>query len=154
VRAAAAPLLALLLLLAGIEPGLADARAIEGDLLEVEGERVRLRGIDAFEPGQTCLTRSGEPWRCGLAAKAALATLIQGQPVSCTVLDQDDSGHYLARCTTQSGTDLARFLVSTGLAFAYGPYAGDYEDEETAARQRGSGAWSGTFTPPWEWRAP
>jgi endonuclease YncB( thermonuclease family) len=152
VRPFAAPLLALLVLLAGIEPGLADARAIEGDLLEVEGERVRLHGIDAFEPGQTCLTASGEPWRCGLAARAALATLIQGQPVSCTVLDQDDSGHYVARCTTQGGTDLARFLVSTGLAFAHGPYAGDYEDEEAAARQRRSGAWSGTFTPPWDWR--
>jgi endonuclease YncB( thermonuclease family) len=112
----------LLVLLAGVAPSLADGRAIEGDLLEIEGERVRLRGIDAFEPGQTCLTRSGQPWRCGLAAKATLATLIQGQPVSCTVLDQDDRGHYLARCTTRNGTDLGGFLVSSGLAFARTPW--------------------------------
>jgi endonuclease YncB( thermonuclease family) len=152
VRAPAAPLVGLLVLLAGVAPSLADARAIEGDLLEVEGEIVRLRGIDAFAPEQTCLTQRGQPWRCGLAAKATLATLIQGKAVGCTALDQDAGGHYLARCTTQSGTDLGGFLVSSGLAFARGPYGSEYEDEETAARQRRSGAWSGTFTPPWQWR--
>jgi endonuclease YncB( thermonuclease family) len=149
VRAAAGLIVGLLVLLAGVAPSLADGRAIEGDVLEVEGEIVRLHGIDAFAPEQTCLTQSGEPWRCGLAAKATLATLIQGEPVSCTVLAQDADGHYLARCTTQSGTDLGGFLVSSGLAFAHGPYGSEYEDEETAARQRRNGAWSGTFTPPW-----
>ena len=64
----------------------------EGDTLEIEGQRARLYGIDAFELGQTCLDGRGRPWRCGIAAKAALAERIEGQTLQCVVLAEDRDG--------------------------------------------------------------
>ena len=104
-----------------------------------------------FDP-RTTLSGEGLPSRCGLAAKVALDDLIQDQPVSCTVLGNDAEGHYLVRCTTRDGTDLGRYLVSEGLALAYGPHADAYAAGQSGARREGRGAWSGTFAPPWQWR--
>jgi endonuclease YncB( thermonuclease family) len=50
----------------------------DGDSIKVEGQRTRLYGIDAFELSQTCLDERDRPWRCGIAAKAALAERIEG----------------------------------------------------------------------------
>ena len=46
------------------------AAVIDGDTLEIRGERIHLFGIDAPESGQTCLDAKGQSYRCG--QKAAL----------------------------------------------------------------------------------
>ena len=124
--------------------------AYDGDSVEIEGQRARLYGIDAFELGQTCLDARGRPWRCGVAAKAALAERIEGQALQCVVLDEDRDGWYVARCVGEDGTDLAAYMVRSGLALAD---ADDYLAEEADARRRRAGAWEGAFMPPWQWRA-
>ncbi len=45
------------------------ARVIDGDTIEVAGERVGLHGIDAPESGQRC-RRRGVSWLCGADASA------------------------------------------------------------------------------------
>ena len=40
------------------------ARIIDGDTLDIAGERIRLHGIDAPESRQSCVVGS-EVWRCG-----------------------------------------------------------------------------------------
>ena len=59
----------------GVALALAD-EVVDGDTLVVEGQPMRLFGVDAFELQQTCLDRTGQPWHCGVAAKAALAELV------------------------------------------------------------------------------
>ena len=131
--------------------GAASANEVyDGDTIEIEGQLARLDGIDAFELNQTCLDAHGEPWRCGIAAKATLAARIEGQALQCVVVREDRDGWYVARCVGEDGTDLGAYMVRAGLALA----ATDrYQAEEADARRRGAGAWEGQFMPPWQWRA-
>jgi endonuclease YncB( thermonuclease family) len=46
------------------------ASAVDGDAIEVPGERTRLHGIDAPETAQTCKRRNGQEWQCGQQAAA------------------------------------------------------------------------------------
>ncbi len=56
-------------------PALADvtgtATVIDGDTIEVHGQRIRLHGIDAPESRQLCRL-DGTPWQCGKDAADAL----------------------------------------------------------------------------------
>ncbi len=67
-------------------PALADvadvASVIDGDTLEIHGQRIRLHGIDAPESRQLCRL-DGEPWQCGKDAANALAEKLARRPVTC-----------------------------------------------------------------------
>jgi endonuclease YncB( thermonuclease family) len=147
-RAALAGVVAVAL---AVPPAVASAGDVyDGDTIEIEGQRARLYGIDAFELSQTCLDARGRPWRCGIAAKAALAERIEGQTLQCVVLDEDQDGWYVSRCVGEDGTDLGAYMVRSGLALAD---ADDYLADEADARRRRAGAWEGQFMAPWQWRA-
>ena len=57
------------------------ARVIDGDTLDIAGERIRLHGIDAPEKDQTC-SIDGQKWACGVAAWGYLVQLLAGQIVT------------------------------------------------------------------------
>ncbi len=124
--------------------------AQDGDTIEIQGQLACLYGIDAFELDQTCTDARGNAWPCGVAAKATLATLIQGQALKCLVIKEDRNGCYRSRCTREDGTDLAAYMVRSGLALAMSEA---YMADEVDARRRRAGAWGGEFTAPWRWRA-
>jgi endonuclease YncB( thermonuclease family) len=126
------------------------ATVIDGDTLEIRGQRIRLHGIDAPESGQRC-ELDGEAYLCGQSAAFALADRIGRRTVTCAPRDVDRYGRIVAVCSA-GGEDLNAFMVRRGWALAYRKYSTAYVDEEVAARAEGLGLWRGDFVPPWDWR--
>lgn len=122
------------------------AKVADGDSLELAGERIRLRGIDAPEFNQSCRRGAGD-YPCGRQARAALRQLTEGRQVSCQGWERDRYGRLLATCTA-GGIELNRQQVADGWAVAYG----GYDAEEAQARVARRGIWSGEFNRPSEWR--
>lgn len=123
------------------------ATVIDGDTLDVGGERIRLRGIDTFERGQAC-RRAGVSYDCGAQARTAIANLVAGRRLSCAGRTFDRYGRLVAACTV-GDTDIGAAMVEAGWAVAYG----DYRAEERRARDGKRGAWAGNFDAPGDWRA-
>jgi endonuclease YncB( thermonuclease family) len=126
------------------------AKVVDGDSLEIGGDRVRLFGIDAPEGRQDC-RRNGQAWRCGEDAAAKLRSLVQGATLRCMPRDTDEYGRSVSVCKNGS-TDINAEMVRAGFALAYRRYSNDYVDEENEARKAKRGLWAGEFTPPWDWR--
>ena len=128
------------------------ASVVDGDTLVIQGERIRLHGIDAPESAQHCYRLDRSRWPCGQSAAAALADAIGGQSVHCRGEERDCRGRLLAICS-QQGQDLNAWMVRQGWALAYRRERLDYIDEEQQAKVSRTGMWSGAFTVPWEWPA-
>jgi endonuclease YncB( thermonuclease family) len=126
------------------------ASVIDGDTLEIHGQRIRLYGIDAPESDQLC-KENGQRYRCGQKAAIALSDFIGWRTVSCRQRDTDRYGRIVALCSV-SDQDLGTWLVSNGHALAYRKYSLDYVGAERAAAAARIGIWAGEFDAPWEWR--
>ncbi|MEQ1718696.1 MAG: thermonuclease family protein [Hyphomicrobium sp.] len=146
--AALNPVLALPL---GDAPIAGAAAVIDGDTLDIAGERVRLQGIDAPEMAQTCKSAAGTDWACGREAQKKLIDLTQGQTVACDRKGQDKYARTLAVCFVE-GEDINAILVKAGLARAFVKYSQDYVVEEADARSTGAGLWQGDSVAPWDFR--
>jgi endonuclease YncB( thermonuclease family) len=140
-----------MLALAG--PSFADntspVNVLDGDTLEMQGQVVRLYGIESLEQDQMCLN-GNNPWPCGQEAANSLAAFIGGQPVRCQTM-RNMSGYILGVCDL-NGDDLAAWMVSNGWAFADRSITNDYVPAEDSAEVAGLGVWSSEFIKPWDWR--
>ena len=121
-------------------------RAVDGDSLEVGGEKIRLFGIDAPELNQRC-DRAGQSWRCGHWARGVLADLVAGQSLRCDRVDTDRYGRTVATCHAGS-TDLAEAMARLGAATAYRLYTSRYVAAERAAKAEGLGIWAARMVTP------
>ncbi|KXZ55060.1 hypothetical protein GPECTOR_3g218 [Gonium pectorale] len=132
------------------------ARVVDGDTLVINGERIRMYGIDAPESAQQCLDARGASYPCGLVSKDALAKKIGSAPVRCEVKNADQYGRNVSVCSMAgvggSLEDLNAWLVSNGYAVAYRQYGKDYVSLEDQAHAAGKGIWQGQFQVPSEWR--
>ncbi len=97
-------------------PALADvagtASVLDGEAIEVHGQRIRLHGIDAPESRQLCRL-DGKPWSCGKDAANALANKIARRAVTCEDLGRDRYERIIGRCTV-AGEDIGSWMVSQG----------------------------------------
>ncbi len=152
------PLVALALVLLVATPACAAqviagrATVVDGDGVEVAGQKIRLFGIDAPEVDQYCSRADGTRWRCGQYATVELDRTIAGREVACSVRDKDRYGRPVAVCRV-ADSDIAESQVRSGLAVAYRKFTRDYVDEEDEARSAKRGVWAGRFDMPWDWRS-
>ncbi|MGE3336141.1 MAG: thermonuclease family protein [Rhodospirillaceae bacterium] len=127
------------------------ASVIDGDTIEIHGQRIRLHGIDAPESAQLCLDTDERSWHCGQRASLALADRIGRVPVACRRTDTDQYGRTIAVCFRRA-EDLNAWMAAEGWAVAYRRYSEDYVVLEDEARAAGRNIWAGRFVMPWDWR--
>lgn len=137
------------------EPIIGRATVIDGDTIEIAGERVRLHGVDAPESWQKCQDSDGGMYRCGKEAAAALDRfLTASRPARCEYIDRDRYKRFVGVCFRADGTEVNRWLVANGYALDWELYSrGAYTVEQNTARASGIGLWRGNFQPPCEARA-
>ncbi|MEM7067976.1 MAG: thermonuclease family protein [Pseudomonadota bacterium] len=126
-----------------------NARVIDGDSLVVDGQEVRLFGIDAPEYRQICNLEKGKAgsYPCGANSARYLRKMVGSGLVTCTGNGKDKYERLLAVCTIGE-TELNREMVLQGWAVSFG----DYVSEEQDAESRATGLWQGDFELPSEWR--
>lgn len=127
------------------------ARVVDGDTLDIAGERVRLLGLDAPESDQTCLTEQGAEWRCGAWVSQELRALLRGHTVTCRDEGRDAYGRILGRCSLD-GQDLSALLVGLGYAWVNPRYELTYQPQEKQAAIALRGLWAMSSLRPWEHR--
>jgi endonuclease YncB( thermonuclease family) len=150
-------MIAVLSLLASATGAVADdligqASIIDGDTLEIHGNRIRLWGVDAPETTQLCRGEDSEQYQCGAQAANDLDAFIARRPVNCNPISLDRYGRTVATCTV-GGTDLGAWLVRNGLALDWPEYSkGRYDAAQSDAERAGRGMWKGSYVEPWLYR--
>ncbi len=105
--------------------------------------KTRLAGLEGPARDAVCNDRNGQPWACGLQARAALNNVTRRQNLLCDPVAPPAGGAVPARC--RGDLDLARELVLAGFAR---PSSRDPTLEAAAeeARRAERGLWNGGWT--------
>jgi endonuclease YncB( thermonuclease family) len=127
-----------------------DFRPSDGDSFRVDGVRIRLLGVDAPESDQTC-KMGGVMVECGAMARDALADFVEGEPVSCEIVDIDRFDRRVAVCSSVSGV-LNSLMAQSGWVVPMERFSTLFVADAIAAQQAGRGLWSMEFHDPADWR--
>lgn len=129
------------------------ATVIDGDTIEIRGQRVRIWGVDAPESSQVCTLPDGRRWRCGAQSANELASFIGVRNVACVPQGRRSYDRIVARCSV-GAIDIGGWLVENGWAMDYSRFSGgSHARQQAAAAGASRGIHASTFVPPWEHRA-
>jgi endonuclease YncB( thermonuclease family) len=109
----------------------------DGGTLQAGKVVIRLAGISARGSDAVCTSAQGKTWPCGIAAKTALARLIRGRAVHCTLPKAGEHNIFEARCSV-GGADLSTWMVRQGWAEPRDPALAK---AGTAAKDERLGLW-------------
>lgn len=124
------------------------ARVVDGDSLEMDGQKIRLVGIDAPELNQICQVNQAD-YSCGQKARNHLRSLIgDSEKIDCAGEGNDKYNRLLAECFVGK-LSLNAEMVKNGWAVSYGEFGWI----ERRARKEKLGLWAGEFDDPSDWRA-
>ena len=127
-----------------------EVRVIDGDTINLNGEKIRFSGIDTPELKQFCVMDDKKD-SCGLKAKQILVDKIGNLKVTCIREGKDQYKRTLAECFVNNES-LSSYLVRSGYAFAYRRYSEKFIDDEDYAKSNKLGMWGMKFEFPWDWR--
>jgi endonuclease YncB( thermonuclease family) len=127
------------------------ASVIDGDTIEIRGERIRLVSVDAPESRQTCLDAGGRAWRCGQQAALALSDMIGRSSIVCLSEGRDQYDRILGQCSV-SNVGLSAWLIENGWAVPYNDREGRHYPAARRAEDARRGIWAGSFERPSDWR--
>ena len=127
-----------------------ELKVVDGDTINLNGEKIRFTGIDTPELKQTC-TKQGIKNYCGLSAKKILIDKIDNKTIECISEGKDQYKRTLAECFINNES-LSRHLVRSGYAFAYRKYSKKFIEDENYAKANQLGMWSMKFEYPWDYR--
>lgn len=125
---------------------------VDGDTFHMDGEKIRIWGIDAVELHQTCL-KSGQSYECGKSARLHLQSVIGKNVPVCTAKPKSPKETRTVGSCQVDGKDIGCEMVKSGWALDYKHFSkGKYAAEERDARQNKRGIWAGEFQNPYDWR--
>ena len=127
-----------------------ELKVVDGDTIQINGEKIRFTGIDTPELKQTCI-KEGIENPCGVTAKKILINKIGNNTVECISEGKDQYKRILAECFVNNES-LSSYLVRSGYAFAYRKYSKNFIPDEDYARINKLGMWSMEFDYPWDYR--
>lgn len=131
------------------------ASVIDGDTIEVHGQRIRFYGIDAPESRQYCDDAKGFEYPCGRRSAEALDSfLAASRPVQCTFVTWDRYHRFVGDCRRADGASVASWMVEHGQALDWPRYSnGAFAGQQAKAQAAKVGLWVGKFDAPCDWRA-
>ena len=127
-------------------------RVVRGSVLYLKGYHIRLYGIEAPYPDQTCADNHKRSYTCGLSSIKWLQNWINNREVTCYVLGKVVRGWATGICMVEGGKyDLAAVITGAGWAVAYTQNTDIYVAYEKDAARNRRGLWAGSFYKPWDW---
>lgn len=126
--------------------------AVEGDLVSINGNAVKLWGIDAPDLGQMCISKFGQSYDCAAASKNVLAGHIGQKQITCYIRGKNSHGQQIGTCGID-GLDLGALMIRDGYAMSFRGLNVHYDKLQAYAQANKRGLWDGRFKAPWIWRS-
>jgi endonuclease YncB( thermonuclease family) len=130
-------------------------RVVDGDTIVLDGIKIRLKGIDAPESKQECISYSGAKKRtqipCGEMATTELKAIIGKNKINCSNEGKDIYNRQLSYCYV-GGLNINEEMVRRGYAVAAVKYDKSFKLDEKIAKSTKEGLWAGEFEDPEKWR--